>query len=107
MLQFKQVLPEEGQFQDLIESIQPLQIFDLENQRTDNVSSSLPATLEPMKHDPGLQLQPALRRLFHKYYSIKDLLTAGLAMQAWSAFASLIRDAEVFGCEKDHHPPLT
>ena len=102
ILQFKQLLPVEDQFQEIIDSVQPIQVFDLESQRADSSSTALPAILELPKHDFDVQLRPALRRLFAKYYSIRDLLTAGLAMQAWSAFASLIRDAEMFGCKNTH-----
>ncbi len=33
-----------------------------------------------------------------KYHFVQDLLNDGLATRAWSAFASLIRDSELYGC---------
>ena len=96
-IQFKQLLSSDGQFQEIIDSVQPIQVFDLESQRSSTAINTSSAQFDPARDEFSSQLSPALQHLVAKYHAVRSLLNTGFATQAWSAFASLVRDSELFG----------
>ncbi|KAJ9605735.1 hypothetical protein H2200_009584 [Cladophialophora chaetospira] len=105
--EFKRLLPTDGVFQDIIDSVLPTQIFDLASWRGHNPSTFQSVALEQARPDLGFQPSIPLQRLYAKYYSVREQLAVGQATQAWSAFASLFRDAELFGLKTFASSPVT
>ncbi len=49
--------------------------------------------------DVDSQFSKALRQLYLKYLKTRKLLDEGLVAQAWIALASLVREAQIYGCK--------
>ncbi|KIW69863.1 hypothetical protein, variant [Phialophora macrospora] len=98
--EFKELFPAEGQSKHFIDSTEGVQVFGLESPRPEVVSASYPVVAGQTGLDLSSQLSPPLQRLYAKYCFVRDLLASGRSTQAWSAFGSLVRDAELFGLEE-------
>ncbi|RVX69566.1 hypothetical protein B0A52_06630 [Exophiala mesophila] len=103
----KQLSPSTGRAREIIDLIDTVKAFSVNGsgigaESTENAQGSLAGDHTPLvssTSDP--QLPKALRRLHSRYLSVKKLLDSGMAMQAWTTFASLVRDAEIMGREFD------
>lgn len=49
--------------------------------------------------DADRLLSGNLYTLYHKFLDAQQLLDAGMVAEAWSALASIVRDAELLGCK--------
>ncbi|OAL18441.1 hypothetical protein AYO22_10637 [Fonsecaea multimorphosa] len=98
---FKSLLPTNGRFREILDSIQPIQVFNLEAHAADDEPAPDQARTGQAGDDSTVELPPRLRPLYMKYRSVRDLLVAGRATQAWAAFPSLVRDAELLGLDLD------
>ncbi|KIW30771.1 uncharacterized protein PV07_02473 [Cladophialophora immunda] len=99
--EFKSLLPTNGRFREILDSIRPVQVFKLEGHAIDLEPATDRALTSRPEDDPDVELPPRLLPLYKKYRSVRDLLSAGKATQAWAAFPGLVRDAEILGLDID------
>ncbi|OAP64096.1 hypothetical protein AYL99_00068 [Fonsecaea erecta] len=97
--EFKSLLPTNGRFREILDSIQPMQVFNLENHATEDETTMDYAHTGELGDDSEVEFPPRLQPLYMKYRTVRELLVAGRAMQAWAAFPSLVRDAEILGLD--------
>jgi hypothetical protein len=99
MSQYVQLKPSDDELQNTIESLQPIQIFDLENERSPSIK---PITSPGKQYFDALRQFPVpstLSKLHMRYLAVKKLLNTGNPASAWASFSGLYREAELHGCE--------
>ncbi|EXJ83439.1 hypothetical protein A1O1_07062 [Capronia coronata CBS 617.96] len=108
---FKSLSLADGAADDVIMSVQTIEGFSckfsdeerariLDQMEPGHAASgmSLPSLLVP---DPDRLPSGHLRSLYHKIKEARQLLDAGMVAEAWSASASLLRDAELLELDDD------
>ncbi|OAL35360.1 hypothetical protein AYO20_05411 [Fonsecaea nubica] len=99
--EFKSLLPTNGRFREILDSIQPVQVFDWEGHASDDDPTTNQSQMAETDDALDIEIPARLEPLYMKYKAVRDLLDAGRATQAWAAFPSLVRDAEILGLDMD------
>jgi len=111
--EYRSLLPTEERVKDIVDSIHTLRIFKPQYDEEEGLLASdaqdperLLSAVGPRSSVPAdvdSRFSKALRQLYLKYLKTRKLFDEGLVAQAWIALASLVREARLYGLEKDRH----